>query len=308
MKKLFWLTLPIVYLLAACGGSKSALQTPTDPNAPLENALLWEISGKGLKKPSYLFGTIHIIGEKDFFWPAKTEASLQKCRRLVMELDMSKQLEMAFQMMALAPMKDGKTLRSLLSEEEYTMVRNYFEKEVPEVGMAGFKLFETYKPFFLSSMLASKMIVGNTKTYELELLALAQGGELETGGLETVADQMSVFDAIPYEEQAKSLVEMVAALAGPDAEQSPSDDFEEMVRLYRTQNIDSLYFSSIGQSDLKGYEDKLLLDRNRRWIPQIIKLSKEKPTFYAVGAGHLGGPEGVVRLLRKEGFTVRPVR
>lgn len=306
MKKLFWLTLPIVCLLAACGGSKSAVQAPIDPNAPLENTLLWEISGKGIKKPSYLFGTIHIIGEKDFFWPAKTEASLQKCRRLVMELDMSKQLEMAFQMMALAPMKDGKTLRDLLSEEDYTMVRTYFEKEVPEVGMAGFKLFETYKPFFLSSMLTSKMIPGNTKTYELELLALAQEGELETGGLETVADQMGVFDAIPYDEQAKSLVEMVRAIANNDA--SGESDFGEMVRLYRTQNLDSLYFSAIGQEDLKGFEDKLLLDRNRRWIPQIIRLSKEKPTFYAVGAGHLGGPEGVIRLLRKEGLTVRPVR
>jgi uncharacterized protein YbaP (TraB family) len=296
--------LPLLFWLAACGGTKKAA-APTDPALPLEPALLWEISGNGLKKPSYLFGTIHIISEKEFFWPEKTTASLLKCSRLTMELDMGKQMEMAMQMMVLSPMKDGKKLADLLSPEDYQLVRGYFETEVPEVRMSGFAFFENYKPFILSSLLYTKMIEGPAKSYEMELLGLAKG-KLETAGLETVGEQMEVFDQIPYAEQAEGIVEMVRALQSGD--QSTAASLGEMVRMYRTQHVDSLYYSSLDQEDLKGFEDKLLHNRNRNWIPKIAAMAKEQPTFFAVGAGHLGGPQGVIRLLRGAGFHVVPVR
>jgi uncharacterized protein YbaP (TraB family) len=305
MSKRLLFLLPVLFLLSACGAHKKTA-APPNPALPLENALLWEITGKGLKKPSYLFGTIHIVAEKEFFWPAKTTDCLLKCTRLTMELDMGKQLEMAFQMMALAPMKNGQKLADLLAPEDYRMVKEYFETEVAEVRMSGFSLFENYKPFILGSMLYTKMIEGPTKSYEMEFLTLAKG-KLETGGLETVADQMGIFDQIPYAQQADGLLEMVRALKS--GENAPGEDpLGGMVRLYREQNVDSLYLSSIAQEDLQGFEDKLLHDRNRNWIPVIGAMAKEKPTFFAVGAGHLGGPQGVIRLLRQAGYTLRPVR
>jgi uncharacterized protein YbaP (TraB family) len=62
-----------------------------------------------------------------------------------------------------------------------------------------------------------------------------------------------------------------------------------------------------GDLDKMGNQDEMLDNRNLKWIPQIIETSKETPTFYAVGAGHLGGEKGVIRLLRKEGFKVTAV-
>ena len=56
------------------------------------------------------------------------------------------------------------------------------------------------------------------------------------------------------------------------------------------------------------FENDLLVTRNQNWIPKIQQITKEKPTFFAVGAGHLGGKKGVIALLRDAGFTVKAVK
>ena len=61
-------------------------------------------------------------------------------------------------------------------------------------------------------------------------------------------------------------------------------------------------------SGIGGYEDLLLVRRNRNWIPVMGEMMMAKPTFFAVGAGHLGGDEGVVALLREAGYTVKPLK
>ena len=60
-------------------------------------------------------------------------------------------------------------------------------------------------------------------------------------------------------------------------------------------------------ADVEAGENVLLTDRNREWIPSMEEMAQEKPTFFAVGAGHLGGPEGIIILLRKAGYKVEAV-
>lgn len=78
-----------------------------------------------------------------------------------------------------------------------------------------------------------------------------------------------------------------------------------MLELYRNQDINAMH-SMIGddRSGMGGYEDILLNNRNRNWIPVMGRMMREQPTLFAVGAGHLGGESGVVALLRKEGYKV----
>jgi uncharacterized protein YbaP (TraB family) len=92
------------------------------------------------------------------------------------------------------------------------------------------------------------------------------------------------------------------------SEQESSGLFEQMIELYRTQDIEALYVA-VGdeQTGAGAYEDILLKNRNRRWISGMRGFMEEGPVFFAVGAGHLGGPDGVIRLLRNEGFVVTPV-
>ena len=124
----------------------------------------------------------------------------------------------------------------------------------------------------------------------------------EVNGLETLEFQASIFDSIPYEKQAQDLVMYVDSI----------DKFRaitmEMVDMYRKQDINNMD-SLMEKSDpgMMQYMDLLLYDRNKRWAEQIPEQMFNMPTLFAVGAGHLGGEKGVINLLIKQGFTVKPL-
>ncbi len=283
----------------------TACKTTKQASAPLDNALLWEITGPGIQQPSYLYGTIHMIPSGDYFLPKGTLTAIEATENMVFEIDMKDMNDVSalFGMMGKIFMKDGVTLKDLLTNEEYKMVESRFS----EMGLPIFFL-ERIKPMFLSAFASADMNPnsikeGSIKSYEMEFYEISQNRGMTTDGLETIDFQVSVFDSIPYPEQAKMLVE---SLKATDASNSEMD---EMVKLYKSQNIEAMVSSvAASDSDLAPYEDLLLNGRNKRWIPQIITLAKQKPTFFAVGAGHLGGEKGVIKLLRKEGYKVRPVR
>jgi uncharacterized protein YbaP (TraB family) len=114
--------------------------------------------------------------------------------------------------------------------------------------------------------------------------------------------QLSVFDSIPYAAQAEMLVESLRSAESEDG------IFQAMIDLYLAQDIESLY-AVVGDDEVGAgpYEDILVKNRNRKWISGIREQMEMGPAFFAVGAGHLGGPDGVIRLLRLEGFTCTPV-
>ena len=294
----------LVLLTTTCFFNTAAAQTDA-ANESLDKSLLWKVTGKGIK-PSYVFGTIHMIAEKDFFWNKQMEKALKKTKKLVMEMDMSQQMAMAVQMMQLAPMKGGETLKDLVSEEDYALVKQYFLEEAksPQAKMT-FGMAQGWQPMLLQSLLYMEMIDGPVKMYEMELTEKARKADMAFGGLETVADQMAVFNSIPYKTQAEMLVEMVKNLKEGKGDEN---EFAQMVKYYKAQDIDGMLDAMQGDLDEMGSQDALLDDRNKKWIPQIKEMSKTTPTFYAVGAGHLGGENGVIRLLRKEGYKVTPVK
>jgi uncharacterized protein YbaP (TraB family) len=271
------------------------------------NSLLWEITGNGLETPSYLFGTIHIIAEDDYFWTDIMEEKFQASELLVLEIDIENPMMMMMSMMGSMTMKDGMTLKKLLTEAEYKQVDEYF---TANLGMS-VSMFNRFKPIF-TSMIISQIGAGGegggmgmegSKSYEMELVEKAKQRELEVEGLETAEYQMSMFDSIPYTEQAEMLMQAV------NGEGDSSDDtMDEMIELYKKQDLEGLYKMISGSEDLGEYEDVLLVTRNKNWIPKINEFAKEKSTFVAVGAGHLPGENGVINLLKKEGYTVKPLK
>jgi len=137
---------------------------------------------------------------------------------------------------------------------------------------------------------------------EMELYRLTRRQKLESTGLETAAYQMSIFDSIPYEAQAKMLVD---GLRSTDQADEGESELDMMLKLYRDQDIMAMQsMISDVQYGMSNYEEILLNKRNRNWIPVMSRLMREKPTIFAVGAGHLGGASGVVALLRREGYRV----
>lgn len=297
---IFW-----VGTFSTCQAQDKSTQTPPPSDDLLEKSLLWKITGNGIK-PSYLFGTIHLIGADDFFWTKSMEAALKKTKKLVMEIDMSQQMAVAMQAMQLAPMKGGESLQDLLSEEDYQLLSDYFNKEAkaPEAKMT-FGLAQKWQPMLLQSLLYTEMIEGPVKMYEMELMDMAREADMAFGGLETIADQMAIFNTIPYKQQAESLVEMVKNIK---EDKGGENEFAKMVVYYKAQDIEGMLTAMQDDLDEMDNQDQMLDNRNKNWIPLIGEFSKKMPVFFAVGAGHLGGENGVVRLLRKEGYKVTPVK
>jgi uncharacterized protein YbaP (TraB family) len=110
---------------------------------------------------------------------------------------------------------------------------------------------------------------------------------------------MGIFDSIPYEAQAKMLVETLRNTEGAD------DDFGKMIELYQQKDISAMEAMMADEAyGMNEYQDILLRNRNRNWIPVMGRMMREKSTLFAVGAGHLGGAAGVIALLRQEGYRV----
>lgn len=264
----------------------------------LEKSLLWKISGNGLNKPSYLFGTIHLTCDTSL--DENTLNALEATEQLYLELDMDdKSIQM--QMMKLMMMKDGAKLSTLLSPEDFKILDEFMKKNL---NMSA-KLFDSFKPFMISSMLFPKMLDCKSKSVESELMKITKEQNEEIFGLEIAEDQMKVFDEISYQDQAEELLKTVK-----DNLEKDKKEFNEMMAIYQNKDIEGM-LKMMSDSDNKitsENQDILLNDRNKKWIPIMIKIMKDKPTFFGVGAGHLAGEEGVIKLLRKKGYKVEAVQ
>lgn len=266
--------------------------------AQQDKGLLYEISGNELTKPSYVFGTFHIMCANDYVMSDAVKGKFQETQQVVLELDMDDP-QMMMQMQQQMFMKDGQSLKNLLAADDYQIVGDYFKDSL----QMPFQMLEKVKPFALTSMLYPKVLGCPLESFEMNFVKLSKEQNKEILGLESVADQMSVFDKIPYQKQAESLVEVVEQMDKSRAE------FSQMVVTYKTEDIDAIAaMIAEEESEYAEYSDILLADRNKNWIAKITDFAKEKPTFFAVGAGHLGGKEGVINLLRETGYTVKAVR
>jgi uncharacterized protein YbaP (TraB family) len=282
-------TLLILFLASHFGFSQST--------ESLGKGLLWEISGNGLKKKSYILGTIHIIPAKDYYFPKHYTKALKSTEKLVMEIDMM-DLVGQMQVFTMSKMKNHQ-LKDFYDKETY--------EEITRVMRDSFNLdiedFKDMKPIFVQQQLAtSEYLGGDTKSYELELTKMGLNMDKTFGGLETAKEQMLILDSIPLQEQADMLLESIRNISKENKE------LQTLVRFYKEQNLDSL--NALFEKEdhqLNDHENSLLGNRNRKWIPKIEEFLRSGPTFFAVGAGHLGGEQGVINLLRKKGYTLKAV-
>ena len=303
MKQIWFWLLAFVVALGSCKSGGKVAYAP-EKIVPTEKSVFWKISGNGLKKPSYLYGTIHLIPKEGFQLPAAVTNAMNDSKRVAFEIDMKEMTNIRTQMSLItkSSMSGGKTLKDLLSPEDYALVRTKMEEKGLPAGM-----FERMKPMFLSTLVTNdddgpSTATGNMTSVEMELYRLSRKRKLESAGLETAAYQMSIFDSIPYEAQAKMLVD---GLRTTGTSGDGKSELDNMIQLYRDQDITAMQaMISDTQYGMNNYEEILLNKRNRNWIPVMGRMMREKPTIFAVGAGHLGGPGGVVALLRKEGYRV----
>ncbi|MEM9023231.1 MAG: TraB/GumN family protein, partial [Bacteroidota bacterium] len=295
-------------------GWKPAIWTVLALALPLQtlaqgNSLLWEMTGNGTKQPSYLFGTMHLPDERLFLFGDSVMAKLERSEAVAGELvlDMS-DMSSLFQLMNVMMMTET-TLKELISAEDYAKVQ---AAAMEKLGPMGAMLVDRVKPMFLSMMLMNpsdnqQMDLAMTDSLQVMDMYFQEVGKRQgkpVYGLETVEEQMAAIDAIPLKEQAQMLVESLEE-TGTDV--ASSDAFQQLFDSYLRQDLSEL--AGLLKEDGLGanFNESLVIHRNKVMAHRIDSIAGFTSCFYAIGALHLPGPEGLVNLLRQEGYRVEPV-
>ncbi|GAB4127021.1 MAG: TraB/GumN family protein [Raineya sp.] len=295
---------------------KEPKETPV--SLELENSVFWEISGNGLKSPSYLFGTHHLYPASNIKKSDLIKEKINACQVVMGEIAMESMLAMSMATMKAMMMKDT-TLKDLLGEKDYEKVDNYMKKNM---GM-GIAFFNNMRPMVLIQMItmskASKDLgienkqsqaVGElgdfSNTLDLYFQEYGKSQKKEIVGLETVEQQANIlFNGYPLKRQAEMLLEAIEDEKGS----SSMDNVKKLNELYKQQNLNELAKLSLDEQMMKKEEyNTLLKNRNNAWMPKIYELIHQKTAFIAIGALHLVGTDGVIYQLRKKGYQVKPIK
>jgi len=257
--------------------------------------MLWKIEGPGIKT-SYLFGTVHILPKEDFELKEKVRTAISQSEVMVMELDFSNP-NISTEMMSNALMTGGENMSDYLSGEQFTTLDSLL------IQTAGISLtaVEKMKPFMISTMLLKRFVEGEPASFEGTLFQMAMNDSMPIIGLETVEEQMALFDSIPYSTQAQGLVDLIEDEAGVKSM------YIELINAYRAEDLPVLHKLILEEMNSPREEAFLLSDRNQSWILPLREVMNQHQAFIAVGAGHLAGESGVINLLRESGYRVSPV-
>jgi len=259
-------------------------------------ALLWDIGGNGLERPSHLYGTVHSKDERAYAFSRAVEGTMDQVVTVAGELDLDAVRKSAVAMMAAMTIPDGGKLEDLYSKKEWKLVDAAMREHLgPMAGM-----FMRLKPFFVMATLTeASMGQDRPKMLDEHLLAEAKGKGRRVIGLETMDEQLKAIDALPLKEQAAMLLEHLKR--GGDAA-----DLEAMMEAYAAQDLDKMMAVTQRTGGLpKALEKSLFTDRNLRMAHRMDSVMRaDGNALFLVGAAHLPGKGGVIELLREKGYTV----
>jgi len=272
--------------------------------------LLWRIEAQQPGgKPSYLFGTIHYPDDRVLKLPGAVTDAIDEADTVVTEVPMDSATQMQMAMKSMLP--GGKTLQDVLPEDLYARLSKLFEaKGLPMMAIKRFKIWAVAVQVALVDHL---MELASKTPLDMHLYNLGKERGKELGGLETIEEQLAVFDSLTQEEQVEMLRQ---ALEEREKNLEKGKDLlEMMVKMYLAGNADLLMERMMEEYDPENPLDsklikKLFTDRNHVMAERIAARIRETPgksCFFAIGTGHLPGDDGVLALLQKAGFGVTRV-
>ena len=281
--------------------------------------LLYRISGKDLTKPSYVIGTHHLANVGFAEKVPGLKNALTETEQVYGELkwdDLTNPDSMRIMKESMI-LKDGKTLKDVLSAEAYKKVDNYLKKTMgvglshPQVSAQMGKLTPAALTNQLTVLMYMQRHMGEfdpSSTFDQYFQAQAQKNNEPVGGLETISFQTGIiFNSKTIDRQAEELICLI------DHEELNADLMDEMTEAFYAQNLDALkkvMDTKINDKcDPTPEESARLIDnRNADWAAKMPDIMKARPTFFAVGAGHLPGDKGLLKLLRDAGYIVEAVK
>ena len=268
--------------------------------------LLWKVTGNGLKHPSYLFGTHHLIPISFFDSVPGLYNAFNNSKMVIGEMVLSN-IDATAKIQQAAIMPNHIKINDLLNEDEYKMVDAEL-KSVLKMNLKELSIMNPTLILTLYEMEIFKKLTGFSDDVQadsyFQLVATEKGNKVI--GLETVNQQIVfLFGNGSLERQADILVETI---------QHKDSAVTEMItlnKLYRAGKIEELIEMSKAKVSIAKMTDeeyaKLVDNRNADWVTKLPSYFKETSCFVAVGAMHLGGKNGLIKQLQKMGYKVTSI-
>ncbi len=270
--------------------------------------IFYKVSGNGLEKPSYIFGTHHIAPLSVIDSVAGARKALADADRIVGEIDMTMgqmQLAAALQPFMMAP--TDSTLRDLIAPADYERISEKFKEYAPMPGLT-LDALSMMRPMVAQSIVSlsslSKDLPGYNPQEQLDGYFQTEGKKAgkEVIGLETPEMQgRLLYTFTPITRQAADLVEML------DHPEKITEQSKKLNASYLAQDLDALLKLTEVDDSHSEFVTALLDRRNADWLTKLPAILSEGSCFVAVGALHLAGPKGIVEGLRSLGYTVEPM-
>ena len=267
------------------------------------NSLIYKIQSD--TNTVYILGSIHVLAEEYYPLTRSFSYAYYNSQKVIFEIDP----DILFSPDTFAKhekqytFQNGNTLKTALSPKTYTLVKQKLEALGGDIQKV-----EKYKPWVLYLTLSGKF--DSSKDFRPELgienhfYRMAKDAGKPTGGLETIQDQLNVFDTLPLNIQDALLQESLTIAGSKEREQA----FLHMVRDWHQGNLDGLNQLVETFKTYPLFYKKLLVQRNQNWVPQIESLLQEdKNVLIIVGAAHLAGKDGLLALLTEKGHHIEQV-
>jgi hypothetical protein len=260
---------------------------------------VWAI--RGAHNTIYLAGSIHLLPANDAALPAAFERAYADSAQLIMELDLGKfdDMEALSWMMDHGELPKGTTLRDVLGQARYERV----SAAAANLGLAPAGL-KTAAPWIVGIELsdAAYMRAGfdPDQGVEEQLVQRAQADHKPTAGLETLEEQLGGLLALSTDNQIRMLDQTLDELTDIKSE------MRDVVSAWR--HGDATKLAALLSSEYQTFPalyQPLVIERNRRWLPQVEALLKsDDNAMVVVGALHLVGHGGLLEELRRKGYKV----
>lgn len=278
-------------------GASACASVHTPPPGAVPGPALWQVADEDTT--IYLFGTVHALPEGKNWFDGRIERAFNSADELVTEIDVSSAASSAQALQAASALPEGQTLRALMTDEN----RQQYEAALVGLGLP-VEALDKYEPWFAAMTLSLLPLLrsGYQTQSGVELSLNGRAGHKTRGALETIEQQVDLFDTLPQEAQLAFLDGTVEKL--DDA----TSTLDAMVAEWLEG--DALALAGLLNAELTDpvLYDRLLTSRNANWAAWIEnRLEQPGTVFIAVGAGHLAGAGSVQEQLKDRGLKVRRV-
>ena len=279
--------------------------------------ILYRISGKGLESPSYIVGTYHLAPASFTDSIPGMRQAVEQTNQVCGELDMMDAFkpENTAKLLKAQMLPEGTTLSSLLTAEQLerlnALLLDVMGSNLNDETFAA--QMDKMTPAALSTTLSLQSYIKRTESFNpmelidnyFQMLALQSGKAIK--GFETVDFQMEILFGESLEKQVNDLMCMV------DHFEETDEMVNRITTAYFSQNLKQIEEAMEEESKVEcgttdEDEDRLINNRNSNWLEMMPSMMAEQSTLFVVGAGHLCGEKGVLRLLEKAGYTVEGVK